>query len=50
VNQRIISLAIRETLERVTLSDLTLPLRLTTIKDGRGNLVSIVSPSTGRVQ
>jgi FeS assembly SUF system regulator len=49
-NQRIISEAIRETLERVTLSDLTRPLQLTAIKDGRGNYVSTVSPSSGKVQ
>jgi FeS assembly SUF system regulator len=49
-NQRIISQAIRETLERLTLSNLTGALRLTAIKDGRGNYVSTVSLSSGKVQ
>ena len=49
-NQRIISRAIRETLERVSLFDLTRPLRLTVIKDGLGRYVSTISPSSGKVQ
>jgi len=49
-NQRVISQAIRETLERVTLSDLTRPMQLTVIKDKRGNYVSTVIPSSGKLQ
>lgn len=48
-NQRIISQAIRETLERVTLSDLARPLQLTAIKDGRGNYVSTITLSSRKV-
>jgi FeS assembly SUF system regulator len=48
-NQRIISQAIRETLERVTLSDLVRPLQLKAIQDGRGNYVSTISPLSRKV-
>ena len=49
-NQRIISQAIRGALERVMLSDLTRPLRLTAIRDNKGNLVPIVGVESGRTQ
>lgn len=49
-NQRIISQVIRGALDRVTLSDLTRPLRLTAIQDGKGNLVPIVGTEVGRTQ
>jgi FeS assembly SUF system regulator len=49
-NQRMINQVIRGALERVTLSDLIRPMRLTAIRDGRGNLVPVVSIASGRVQ
>lgn len=49
-NQRVISQVIRGALERIMLSDLTQPLRLTAIRDGKGNLVPIVSAESGRTQ
>jgi FeS assembly SUF system regulator len=49
-NQRIISQAIHGALERVTLSDLTRPLRLTAIRDGKGSLVPIIGAEVGRTQ
>ena len=49
-NQRIISQAIHGALERVMLSDLTRPLQLTAIRDGKGNLVPIIGASAGRTQ
>ena len=49
-NQRIISQSIRAALERVTLADLTRPLRLTAIRDGKGNLVPIIGTEVGRTQ
>lgn len=49
-NQRIISQVVRGALERVTLSELTRPMRLTSIRDSRGNLVSIVDGPVGRTQ
>ena len=49
-NQRIISRAIRGALERVMLSDLTRPLQLTAIRDGKGNLVPILGAEVGRAQ
>lgn len=42
-NQRIINQVVRGALETVMLSDLIRPLRLTAIRDGRGNLVPTVS-------
>jgi FeS assembly SUF system regulator len=47
-NQRIINQAVRGVLATISLYDLVSPLQLTTIKDARGNLVSL-SPS-GRIQ
>ena len=49
-NQRIISQVVRGALERVTLSDLTRPMRLTAIRDRTGNLVPIASSLAGRTQ
>ena len=47
-NQRIINQAVRGLLATISLHDLISPLRLTTIRDARGNLLPIV-PS-GRIQ
>jgi FeS assembly SUF system regulator len=49
-NQRIINQVVRGALERVTLSDLIRPMRLTAIRDGRGNLVPMVSVVPGSTQ
>jgi FeS assembly SUF system regulator len=49
-NQRIINQVVRGALERVTLSDLIRPMRLTAIRDGRGNLVPTVSVVPGSMQ
>jgi FeS assembly SUF system regulator len=49
-NQRIISRAIRGALERVMLSDLTRPLQVTAIRDGKGNLVPILGAELGKTQ
>ncbi|HUA15949.1 MAG TPA: SUF system Fe-S cluster assembly regulator [Verrucomicrobiae bacterium] len=49
-NQRIISSVVRGALERVMLSDLTRPMRLTAIRDNKGNLVPMISGGSGRVQ
>ncbi|MGH9815721.1 MAG: SUF system Fe-S cluster assembly regulator [Candidatus Acidiferrales bacterium] len=48
-NQKIISQAVRGVLERLTLSDLIQPLKLTAVKDARGNLVPAISLA-GRIQ
>jgi FeS assembly SUF system regulator len=49
-NQRIISQAVRGALEKVTLSDLSQPLHLTTIRNARGNLVPTIGLVSGRMQ
>ena len=49
-NQRIISHVVHGALERVTLSDLSRPLRLTAIRDSSGNLVPTVGVASGRTQ
>jgi FeS assembly SUF system regulator len=49
-NQRVINQVIRGALEKVTLGDLIRPMRLTAIRDGRGNLVPIVGVTPGRMQ
>lgn len=49
-NQRMISQVVRGALERVTLSELSRPMRLTSIRDSRGNLVPIIEATTGRAQ
>jgi FeS assembly SUF system regulator len=49
-NQRILSQAIGNALGRIMLSDLTRPLRLTAIRDGKGNLVPIAGAEVGGTQ
>ena len=49
-NQRVINQVVRGALEKVMLSDLIHPLRLTAIRDARGNLVPTISSVSGRVQ
>ncbi len=49
-NQRIISQAVRQALENITLSDLIQPLQLVAVKDSRGNLVPVIGLEPGRVQ
>jgi hypothetical protein len=49
-NQRIISQVVRWALERIMLSDLTRPMRLTAIRDRKGNLVPIIGALAGRTQ
>ena len=49
-NQRIINLAVRGVLERITLSHLIQPLELTTIRDAQGKLVPTVGIVSGSVQ
>ena len=49
-NQRIISQAVRGALGSVMLSDLIQPLRLSMIRDARGNLVPTIGSSSGRMQ
>ena len=49
-HQRIINQVIRGALEKVTLSDLIRPMRLTAIRDSRGNLVPTTSAVSGRMQ
>ena len=49
-NQRMINQVVRGALERVTLSELSRPMRLTSIRDSRGNLVPIIEAATGRAQ
>jgi hypothetical protein len=49
-NQRIISRVIQRALEHIMLSDLTRPLRLTAIRDGKGNIVPMVGAESGRTQ
>src|ERR1700681_4230845 len=49
-SQRIISQVVRGALEKVMLSDLSQPLRMTTIRNARGNLVSTIGFVSGRMQ
>jgi FeS assembly SUF system regulator len=49
-NQRLISQVIQGALDKVMLSDLIRPMRLTAIRDGRGNLVSTIRVASGRMQ
>src|ERR1700694_4217855 len=49
-NQRILSQEVRGALDRVMLSDLLHPLRLTTIQDARGRLVPTIDFVSGRMQ
>src|ERR1700746_2114764 len=49
-NQRIISQAVCGALEKVTLSDLSQPMQLTTTRNGRRNLVPTIGFVSGRMQ
>jgi FeS assembly SUF system regulator len=49
-NQRVINQAVRGVLETITIADLVQPMRLTSIKDARGNLVPTVGVASGRIQ
>ncbi|MGA8438507.1 MAG: SUF system Fe-S cluster assembly regulator [Candidatus Sulfotelmatobacter sp.] len=49
-NQRIISQVVHGALARVMLSDLSRPMQLTAIRDGRGKLVPIAGALAGRMQ
>jgi Rrf2 family protein len=49
-NQRLINRVVRGALENVMLSDLIKPMRLTTIRNERGNLVPTISGVPGRMQ
>ena len=49
-NQRIINQVVRGALENVMLSDLIQPMRLTAIRDNRGNMVPSVGLASGRMQ
>jgi len=47
-NQQIINKAVRGVLEKITLSDLVEPMRLTNIRDARGRVVPMIA--SGRIQ
>ena len=49
-NQRIINQVVRGALENVSLADLVHPLRLTNIKNARGELLPIIGFLSGRTQ
>lgn len=49
-NQRLINQVIQGALDNVMLSDLTQPMRLTAIRNSRGNLVPTISVASGRMQ
>lgn len=49
-NQRVINQAVRGVLETITIADLVQPMRLTSIKDARGNLVPTIGVALGRIQ
>jgi DNA-binding IscR family transcriptional regulator len=49
-NQRIINQVVRGALERLTLSDLVHPLRVTAIKTSNGNFVPSFTLTSGRTQ
>ena len=49
-NQRLINRVIRGALDKVMLSDLIQPMRLTAVRDSRGNLVPTISAASGRMQ
>lgn len=49
-NQRLINQVIHGALDKVMLSDLIRPMRLTAVRDGRGNLVPTISVAPGRMQ
>jgi FeS assembly SUF system regulator len=47
-NQQIINQAVRGVLDKITLSDLVMPMHLTSIKDTRGRIVPTIA--SGRIQ
>lgn len=49
-NQRVINQVVRGALENVTLSDLLRPMRLTAVRDHRGNMVPTIIGASGRMQ
>jgi FeS assembly SUF system regulator len=49
-NQRVINQAVQGVLETITIGDLIQPMKLTSIKDARGNVVPAIGISTERVQ
>ncbi|HLW86324.1 MAG TPA: SUF system Fe-S cluster assembly regulator [Candidatus Sulfotelmatobacter sp.] len=49
-NQRVINQVVRGALENVALSDLIRPMRLTAVRDNRGNMVSTIIGASGRMQ
>lgn len=49
-NQRIINHVIRGALEKVMLSDLIRPMQLTAVHGTGGNLVTTITPASGRMQ
>jgi FeS assembly SUF system regulator len=49
-NQRVINKAVQGVLETITLADLIQPMKLTSIKDARGNLVPTVGVVSERIQ
>lgn len=49
-NQRLINQVVRGALEKITVLDLIQPLKLTTIKDGRGHLIPAIGMTPGRIQ
>lgn len=49
-NQRVINQVVRGALENVTLSDLIRPMRLTAVRDNRGNMVPTIIGASGRTQ
>jgi FeS assembly SUF system regulator len=49
-NQRLINEVVRGALEKITVLDLIQPLKLTTIKDGRGHLIPAIGMTPGRIQ
>jgi len=49
-NQRVINQVVRGALENVTLADLIRPMRLTAVRDNRGNMVPTIIGASGRMQ
>ncbi len=49
-NQRVINQVVRGALEGVTLADLIRPMRLTAVRDNRGNMVPTIIGASGRMQ
>lgn len=49
-NQRVINQAVQGVLETITIADLIQPMKLTSIKDARGNLVPTIGVVSGRIQ